>query len=208
MLGPLNYRPYLDKDWYASGGSEVVALGTTFCHTNHFMPTVSDEWIARNRNYLGDGAPPFSALLSQGRFVLRANTITQKLEKFLAHPLPFEISRFPIGQPLRKYPGIKIHDSGGELDEPEKYVPSVLTDCVTYHKVGSSVGNVSSFSLSHLCPIIDNSRQIDHLRPTEYPLHPFNPLSSQKYYPRLNADEDLSAEPAIRVIDSWQKFRV
>ena len=43
MLGPLNYRPYLDKDWYASGGSEVVALGTTFCHTNHFMPTVSDE---------------------------------------------------------------------------------------------------------------------------------------------------------------------
>jgi len=44
------------------------------------------------------------------------------------------------------------------------------------------------------------------LRPTEYPLHPFNPLSSQKYYPQPKADGDLSTEPTIRVIDSWEKL--
>jgi len=146
--GPINYRPYLDKDWYANGGSEVAVLGINYLFYSHsFMPTVSDEWIANNRNNLRDGAPPFSALLSQGRFVLRSNAIKQKYKKFLAHPLLFEIAsaRFPMGQPLRKHAGklwMKIHE-GGELDEPEKHVPSVLTDDVIYHSGGSSLGNVS-----------------------------------------------------------------
>ena len=48
--------------------------------------------------------------------------------------------------------------------------------------------------------------KIDPLRPTEYPLHPYSPLSSQKYYPQPKADEDLSAEPTIRVIDSWERL--
>jgi len=146
--GPLNYRPYLDKDWYANGGSEVVVLGINyFFHTHSFMPTVSDEWIAQNRHDLGDDAPPFSALLSQGRFVLRSNVIKQKFKKFLTHPLLFEIAnaRLPMGQPLRKQAGkfwMEIHE-GGELDEREKPVPSVLTDDVIYHNGGSSAGNVS-----------------------------------------------------------------
>lgn len=146
--GPVNYRPYLDKDWYANGGSEIVTLGINyFFLTHHFMPTVSDEWIAHNRHVLKDGAPSFSALLSQGRFVLRSNTIKQKLKKILTHPLLFEIAsaRLPMHQPLRKQAGkfwMKI-DEGGELDEPEKPVPSVLTNDVIYHNGGSSVGNVN-----------------------------------------------------------------
>jgi len=147
--GPVNYRPYLDKDWYTNGGSEVVALGINyFFHTHPFMPTVSDEWIAHNRHALEDGTPPFSALLSHGRFVLRSNTIKRQFKKFLTHPLLFEIAcaRLPMGQPFRKQAGrfwTRICESGG-LDEPEKPVPSVLTDDLIYHNGGSTMGNVST----------------------------------------------------------------
>jgi len=81
---------------------------------------------------------------------------------------------------------------GGELDEPEKHVPSVLTDDVIYHNGGSSMGN------------------IDPLRPTRYPLQPFDPLSSQKYYPQPGVGDDgpSAGEPTIRVIDSWRKLCV
>lgn len=146
--GPLDYRRYLDKDWYANGGSEAVVLGISyFFHTHFFMPSVSDEWIAHNRHALEDDTPPFSTLLSQGRFVLRSNIIKQQFKKFLTHPLLFEIAsaRLPTGQPFRKQAGrlwMKIHESG-KLDEPEKHVPSVLTDDVIYHNGGSSMGNAS-----------------------------------------------------------------
>jgi hypothetical protein len=149
--GPINYRPYLDKDWYANGGSEVLVLGINyFFHTHSFMPSVSDEWIAHNRHALEDDTPSFSALLSQGRFVLRSNTIKQQFKKLLTHPLFPEIAgaRLPTGQPLRKQAGrfwAKIRE-GGELDEPETHVPSVLTDDVIYHNGGSSMGNASIIS--------------------------------------------------------------
>ena len=146
--GPLNFRRYLDKDWYANGGSEVVALSINFFFLMHsFMPSVSDEWITNNRYTLEDFAPPFSALLSQGRFVLRSSVIKKKFEKLVTHPLFFEIAsaRLPMRIPLRKQAGrlwTRIHEGGG-LDEPEKHVPSVLTSDVIYHNGGSSMGNVS-----------------------------------------------------------------
>lgn len=210
--GPVNYRPYLDKDWYANGGSEVVALGINyFFHTHPFMPTVSDEWIAHNRHALEDGTPPFSTLLSQGRFVLRSNMIKQQFKKLLTHPLRFEIAsaRLPMGQPLRKQAGrlwMRIH-RGSELDEPETHVPSVLTDELIYHHGGTSMGNVSIIQpLVFTIPNDDGPYQIDPLRPTEYPLCLSSPLSSQKYYPQPKVDEALSVEPTIRVIDSWEKL--
>lgn len=146
--GPVNYRPHLDKDWYANGGSEVVALGISyFFNTHPFMPTVSDEWVAHNRHTLENGAPPFSALLSQGRFVLRSNAIKRQFKKLLTHPLRFEIAsaRLPLGQPLRKQAGrLWMRIRGGEgLDEPEKDVPSVFTNDLIFHHGGSSMGNVS-----------------------------------------------------------------
>jgi hypothetical protein len=211
--GPLNYRPYLDKDWYANGGSEVVTLGINFFFNTHpFMPAVSDEWLANNQHTLEDGAPPFPALLSQGRFVLRSNVIKRQLKKFLTHPLLFEIAsaRLPMRMPLRKEAGrlwMKIHE-GGELDEPEKPVPSVLTNEVIFHNGGSSLGNVSVKSLAFSVEADNRSYQIDPLRPTEYPLHPLNPLSSQKYYPQPKADEEVPTdEPTIRVIASWRNIR-
>jgi len=95
-----------------------------------------------------------------------------------------------VGQPLRKEAGRfwrRIHE-GGELDESEKHVPSVLTNDIVYHNLASSMGN------------------IDPLRPIEYPVHPFDPLSSQKYCPQPKADEELSTEPTIRVINSWERL--
>jgi hypothetical protein len=127
---------------------EVVALGISyFFNTHSFMPAVSDEWIAQNRNTLEDDTPPFSTLLSQGRFALRSNTIKQQFKKLLTHPLLFEIAsaRLPLGQPLRKQAGrlwIRIREGRG-LDEPEEHVPSTLTDDIVYHNGGSSMGNVS-----------------------------------------------------------------
>lgn len=155
-MGPINYRQYLDKDWYANGGSEVVALGISyFFHTHSFMPSVSDEWIAHNRHALEDDAPLFSALLSQGRFILRSNVIKKQFKKLLTHPLLFEIAsaRLPRSQPLRKQAGriwMRIHE-GGELDEPEKDVASVLTNDTIYHNGGSSMGNVSTIQLLAFC---------------------------------------------------------
>ena len=210
--GPVNYRPYLDEDWYTNGGSEVVALGINyFFNTHSFMPTVSDEWIAHNRHALEDDTPPFSALLSQGRFVLRSNAIKRQFKKLLTHPLLFEIAcaRLPMGQPFRKQAGKfwrRICETG-ELDEPEKNVPSVLTDDLIYHNGGSTMGNVSPNPPHPAAPADDGSPQIDPLRPAEYPLHLSSPLSSQKYYPHPRTDEDYSAhEPIIWVIDSWERL--
>lgn len=211
-LGPLNYRPYLDKDWYAKGGSEVVAFCISFFFLTHsFMPSVSDEWIAKNQHNLEEGAPPFTALLSQGRFILRSNAIKQRFKRIMIHPLFFEIanSRLPSRIPHRKQAGTiwRRIGEGAELDEPERHVPSVLTDDLVYHHSGSSLGNVSTESLAFNIKADHGPRQIDPLRPTRYPLHPSNPLSSQKYYPQPTVDEGLSAsEPIIRVIDSWMKL--
>ena len=211
-LGPLNCRPYLDKDWYANGGSEVVALGIShFFNTHPFMPSVSDEWIAHNRHVPEDDAPPFSALLSQGRFVLRSNIIKGQFKKLLAPPLLFEIASAMLFKriPLRKQAArlwVTIHEGGG-LDEPEKHIPSVLTDDVIYHHGGSSMRNVSTIEPRIWHPANDSSYQIDPLRPTEYPLDSSNPLSSQKYYPQPKPDQDRSVEPTIWVVDSWRKLR-
>ena len=130
-----------------------MALCINYFFLSHsFMPSVSDKWIANNANVLEDGAPPFSALLSQGRFVLRSNTIRQQFKRFVAHPLLFEIAsvRLPTNMPLRKQAGWlwAKNRGGGKLDEPEKHVPSVLTDDVIYHNGGSSMGNVGIQSLA------------------------------------------------------------
>lgn len=213
-MGPLNYRPYLDMDWNINGGSEVVSLCISFfSHTHPFMPSVSDEWISNNQHNLEHDTPPFSALLSQGRFILRSNIIRQRFKKIVTHPLLFEIAsaRLPSRMPRRKQAGrfwMRIRE-GDQLDEPERLVPSVLTNDVICHNGGSSMGNVSIDSLWFNVEADDGSNQIDSLRPTQYPLLPFNPLSSQKYYLQPKADEDLSAgEPTIRVIDSWRKLCV
>jgi hypothetical protein len=114
--------------------------------------------------------------------------------------------------PDRKLAGrlwTSIHQ-GGQLDEPEKLIPSVLTDDVVFHNVGSSMGNVSIDTLSRFnIEADDGSYQIDPLRPTQYPLHPSDPRSSQKYYPQPKVDDGLSAgEPTIRVVNTWRKLCV
>ena len=71
--GPLNFRPFLDREWCEAGGAGVVMLGINL----HFVtisstPTVSNGWLSQHRSELENGTPPFSALLAQDRFVRRA----------------------------------------------------------------------------------------------------------------------------------------
>ena len=210
--GPLNCRPYLDKEWFANGGSEVVVLGITYYNFSlPFMPSVSDGWIVKNRHTLEDDSPPFHSLLSQGRFVLRSNIIRQKFKQIATDPLLLEIVNFRLGltlPPRKKAGSVWVGiQGGGELDEPEKPVPSVLTDDVIFHNGGSSLGNVSVGLFALEIKVDDGLYQIDPLRPTHYPLDPLSPLSSQKYYPQSKTNENnLISEPTIRVIDSWRQL--
>jgi len=94
--GPINFRPFLDREWYKSGGAEVVMLGISF----YFilipsMPTLPDEWLTQHQSELEDGTPPFSVLLSRDRFVWRAQGVKKEYKYMLTHPLLFEIATAP-----------------------------------------------------------------------------------------------------------------
>lgn len=92
--GPLNIRPHLDKDWYKNGGDGEIMLVLVYFHCT--LPTFpSPPGFSKTSVYeTPDGAPSYSQLLSQKRFVYRCNIIRQQLKEQIAHPLFADLAEF------------------------------------------------------------------------------------------------------------------
>jgi hypothetical protein len=90
FTGPVNFRPYLDPDWYRSGGADEVCLSITFY-------TLVLPFMPRSSSVDDTGAPSFSSLLSPARFLARARLARVQGQGLLGHPLlhEFHLLRLP-----------------------------------------------------------------------------------------------------------------
>ena len=157
--GPLNSRPFLDREWYQGGGFEAVMVGiSSYFVTLPSIPAVSREWLSQHRSELEDGTPPFSALLPQDRFVRRAQSWKRQIKDMLTHPLLFEIwmashaARIPMCKAvIGKWERLR---AGGKLEEVEEPILDFLSEDVRFHNGGSGVGNVSCPPSSRPCAIL------------------------------------------------------
>ncbi|KAF5358407.1 hypothetical protein D9756_001501 [Leucocoprinus leucothites] len=91
--GPLNLRPFLDREWYNKGGATnaSLAIGFYFYHLP-YMPLGS----ASNIKY-GSPVPSYDELLSRRRFAHRCVLVKKEADRVLRSPLQYEIgvARFP-----------------------------------------------------------------------------------------------------------------
>ncbi|PFH54286.1 hypothetical protein AMATHDRAFT_53176 [Amanita thiersii Skay4041] len=93
--GPLNLRPFLDKQWYERGGATNVCTSISFfTFVQPFMSLGTASHLER-----GDRIPTFRELLTPGRFVLRSKLIRRQAMKVVEHPLFPEISA--VNRPAR-----------------------------------------------------------------------------------------------------------
>lgn len=144
--GPLNLRPFLDREWFERGGSNNVSLSISFfLNTLPFMPLGLASTIKP-----GDALPPFPALLTPARFLLRCNIAKQQARRFIQHPRFLEIAGARAQSRVDRLQGVavqwKSHHEHHTLNPPTISVPD---QGATYGPVfshgGSSLGNVSFF---------------------------------------------------------------
>ena len=146
--GPINLRPFLDREWYESGGDEVVMLGINlYIITIPSMPTVPDGWLTQHKSELEDGTLPFPALFSRDRFVRRVQAVKKQFKHTLTHPLLFEIAAAPsLGRVIGAKAAAerwKRHQAREGLGETEKPILGSPKPDYIFHNGGSSLGNVS-----------------------------------------------------------------
>lgn len=144
--GPLNFRPYLDEDWYKNkgGASEVVLAINFYDFTLPSLPRSSlplDSWRG---NY-----PPYESLLSRERFLFRSRMVRQQAATLLKHPLFVDINAC-------KNPGrlVRSRNFGVKWRAAQKdnFVTSIGTNGTNvagdvpfvFSNGGASLGNVSA----------------------------------------------------------------
>ncbi|KAG0694743.1 hypothetical protein DFH29DRAFT_307605 [Suillus ampliporus] len=162
VLGPLNLRPYQDRDWFESGGSGDVGVNIgVFRYTLPFMPLGEMSRGDVSKLELVDGAPDFPALMSFDRFLLRCANVKAQAQKVFKHPRLVDIctagSRVAFMREvalkwLEMGESVGPEDSHGSV-RPVQSLNPILT------QIGSTLGNM------------------DDMVPAYYPLPPEQYLS-------------------------------
>ncbi|KAL5494922.1 hypothetical protein ACEPAI_384 [Sanghuangporus weigelae] len=135
--GPVNFRPYLNRDWFERGGANEICLAITFSYsTLPFMPS---------KEFVGDqDAVSFSDLLSPARFVYRSRLIQAQLETQLRSPLFHELHTVltPRRVTLAKAVGLAWRAKQAGNANASKDIPSTYNyrSCV-FTNGGASLGN-------------------------------------------------------------------
>ena len=172
FIGPINYRPFLDKTWYANGGVDEIMLAISY--SMFTLPAIPTSSAIDNT-----GAPSYSTLLSRSRFLARAQTAKMQGQALFRHPLMHELHLlwWPERNKRAREAALEWHagkNDGQPHDNGTVHGPRPFLDiapCVITND-GSSLGPVrlmsfqsSSFSdgLSYTSP------QRDGLVPSEYP---------------------------------------
>ena len=148
FAGPLNLRPYLDKNWYKhQGGAGEVCLAISFFeYTLPFMPSTK----VPPKQWTDNRMPSFDSLLSQKRFVLRSCMIQRQSRNLLKHPLFLEFHSLRGPKRIERARNLALDwqrerntEIRGGVNIPSSSTASV--NCV-YSNGGSSLGNVSVYS--------------------------------------------------------------
>ena len=145
VCGPLNLRPFLNRDWFERGGASEVCLSIGFFfYTLPFMPCGLDS---KNCSEV----PPYSKLLSFKRFFLRSNIIKTQADGYLNHPLFLAINAART-QPrvqrnkitYQKWERLKALEPTADMFNALGDGGSYLASDLVYAHGGSSMGNVSN----------------------------------------------------------------
>ncbi|KAG6866976.1 hypothetical protein C0991_003892 [Blastosporella zonata] len=135
--GPLNLRPYLDREWYKKGGSTNVSLAIGFFHyTLPFMPLGSAANIA-----LGEDLPSFQQLLSPSRFLYRSRIIQKQAKHHFDHPLFSYVSGARSTTSVAKFREVGLSWREKQHDLSAVAVPVMDQNLVLAHG-GSSMGDM------------------------------------------------------------------
>lgn len=165
--GPVNFRPYLDRDWFNRGGASEICLAITFSYSSlPFMPS---------KELLQDGpdTPSFTDLLSPARFVYRSRLAQAQVEAQLRNPLFHELhnAQTPHRVLLTRTAGLAWRaKKAGDPSSP-KEVPSTFNhrSCV-FTNGGASLGSVRP-KVTYSYKLTNCSIQRDAVLPYEYPLN-------------------------------------
>jgi hypothetical protein len=139
--GPLNLRPYLDREWHNKGGSTAVALCISFFSFKlPFMPSNCEL-------PLDNGSPSFASLLSNARFLLRCRMVQKQSKAFMQHPLFFELAHaiLPTNFDAR-IKAAATWKTGGPVG-PKVTLPTNIGQDVVFFSGGSNLGNVRYLSI-------------------------------------------------------------
>ncbi|KXN86899.1 hypothetical protein AN958_09494 [Leucoagaricus sp. SymC.cos] len=143
--GPLNLRPFLDKEWYDSGGATnaSLAIGFYFYHLP-YMPLGSVSDIR-----CGSPVPSYDELLSRKRFIYRCGLVKKEADRVLRNPLQYEIGA--TRYPGRIATGKEVAENWRHkllLSSPEDHRPWTAQEMAARGMVlghgGSSFGNTNS----------------------------------------------------------------
>lgn len=146
--GPLNLRPYLDRQWFEQGGSSnlCVSIGFFF-HTLPFMPLGSASKLTS-----GDAMPSYAELLSPQRFLLRCSMVKKQAVALIKHPLFLDM--LAVRGPLRLERIRKTAQEwrAGKVQANDNRLLSPIEQAQNHGPImshgGSSFGNVRDLSLS------------------------------------------------------------
>lgn len=94
--GPLNMRPFLDKEWFESGGKEAVCISIGFLMLKlPFIPLGSASLKPAS-----EGEATWDEFLSMERFVLRTRGVRSQMAQQLKHPLFHEIGNAKLASTI------------------------------------------------------------------------------------------------------------
>jgi len=141
--GPLNLRPFLDKDWNEAGGSTHLCASLAF-YIYHlpFLPLGAASQLRP-----GMAVPNFDALLSKKRLVLRSKMIINQSNNFVKHPLFLEITTTSSPRRVDRMREMALrhrkHDVPASHDNEPILTPmEQASSRLVFGNLGSTMGNV------------------------------------------------------------------
>lgn len=192
FTGPINFRPYLDKEWYQAGGASEVCIAISFYTlVLPYMPTspVRDA----------TGAPPLSSLLSPERFVLRARLARVQGQRLLADPLLHELHVLRLPERNRRTRASALAwraKQPGQKPPQDADIPPGM-----YKNLGTCVFTNGGASLGDVSPVIgclqylSEFLQRDHLLPVGYPYTSPKESTAPARLRLLRTNSDLRCRP-------------
>ena len=111
--GPVNLRPFLDSDWYNSGGVGNVSIDLYI----YKIPAAHLGLAAGLAP--GSAMTPHLGMLSKPRFFHRCQTVKQRVAEYIRHPLYFYTNIGYFITRLHRFRDVAIRWRSGHLEEGE-----------------------------------------------------------------------------------------
>ncbi|KAG5635532.1 hypothetical protein H0H81_010944 [Sphagnurus paluster] len=141
--GPLNLRPFLDREWYEKGGSTNVSLAIGFFFQRlPYMPLGAAVNLAP-----GDKIPSLQDLLPFPRFLLRCQSIRKQLTDLLRHPMFLHITMLRSQASIRRLQEVALNWRDKRQEAPSAISVTEQSPVSTHG--GSSLGNMDKLIPSH-----------------------------------------------------------